>query len=168
MGGEAKGGPSRRRSRPRRYFDIFIVVKEYSWRRRTADRPEDQGCWPVAQGSQPIRSDRPPEVREAGRRGRGLPTTPRRGNDAGKRAWRIGVGLQASWISITPMRSTESSSIASEPYAGLCLHLQLFSRRVGLLPSIRSDDPLVGNGRAVHDPGDGFKLGGGAGADGPG
>ena len=40
--GGAKGGLRRRRSRPRRYFDISINFNECHQRRRKADRPEDR------------------------------------------------------------------------------------------------------------------------------
>ncbi|UEC43537.1 MAG: hypothetical protein METHAR1v1_1490004 [Methanothrix sp.] len=43
VGGGAKGGLRRRRSRQRQYFDIFIIVKEYSLWRRPAGRPPRAG-----------------------------------------------------------------------------------------------------------------------------
>jgi hypothetical protein len=85
--------------------DIFIYLYFSTNTTGGADRPtggKTAGCWPGAQGSQPVDPDRPPGVSEAGRRGRGWPPIPRRGNDARKRACGI-------WSQVSDAPRTEGS-----------------------------------------------------------
>ena len=67
-GGEEKGGLRRRRSRLKRYFDVFIMVNECPWRRRKADRPEERRVLARSTGVSAHRSrsaPRGPRSREA-------------------------------------------------------------------------------------------------------
>ncbi len=101
----------------------------------------------------------------ARRRARGWPPIPRPPDAIRKRACRIGVASEASWLPITPMRFPESASTTPELDAVFGLRCQLISRYVGLLLPIGWYDASVGYG-GVDDLVDGLKVGGGVGAEG--
>lgn len=99
-------------------FDIFIILYEYPRRRRRPCRPETAAHQPEPQGIRPLTRRRQKGRPGSGARGsamprswgRSRPTIPRPGNDARKRACRIGVGAQMFWVPMTPIRSPKSAS----------------------------------------------------------